>query len=177
MSNETAAARVRRRWVHRRRWSGLATAAAVVAAAVLLPGTAQAAPSEDWWFSVQPAYGGIVSFLPKSMHAGDCEESGNTDPNSGLISHVFIGTPDTHGNATIIWYGLTRTSRTHTGDIWHQSFTFRTAYGTPLGTVGPLDSKTMWVQPGYYTTTVTRTRFVDPALFPAIAFVEWYADC
>jgi hypothetical protein len=147
------------------------------------PASAGNAPGDERGVPVTVVAGGIASFLPAPFSAGDCTEHGSTDlqhdPN---ISRIVLSTPDGNGNATAFWHGFTRTRQTHSGDVWWPSFTFKTAFGTTVLSVpggGPMRSVTMWTTPegSYYLTDVSVGVRLDPALYAAIAQVDWHADC
>ncbi len=63
------------------------------------------------------------------LHVGDCEQD------NGTIVIRSDGTGD--------WSATTLTFQTHSGDVWHSSFDFKTTAGTQLFHAGTFDSPRM----------------------------------
>ncbi|QKV72962.1 DUF6294 family protein [Amycolatopsis sp. Hca4] len=95
-----------------------ATGAAVLAGAP----AANAAPAHAAALEVKSATWG-------QLHVGDCEQD------NGTIVLRSDGTGD--------WSATTLTFQTHTGDVWHSSFDFKTTAGTKLFSAGTFDSPVM----------------------------------
>ncbi|MEZ0076221.1 hypothetical protein [Planotetraspora sp. GP83] len=158
------------------RWSAvvLGTAAAGV---LLFPSVAQAASGSEVGVGVGPTDTsrglppGITSTLPSPFSAGDCQQLGPEQ------SEVRLDKPDASGRSRFTWHAHTYTRHTNNADIWHGRFVFRTAFGTPVLTVGPFDSVPMRVTFRTYTTERSTPVVVDPALFDTIAKVDWLGDC
>jgi hypothetical protein len=157
------------------RVAGLAVVVAVTLATLLVPGTAHARPGSPGGYRVEPSSTGFVSMLTQNEWAGDCEEYGSPDPIHNPTSYVVVR--NSNGDLDITWEANTRTNKTHTGDIWHQYFDVYADDWTLLRTFGPFDSTTMWVQPGYYYTSLTLKYYMPPELFAAIRFIDWYGYC
>ncbi|OXM69171.1 DUF6294 family protein [Amycolatopsis vastitatis] len=63
------------------------------------------------------------------LHVGDCQQD------NGTIIIRSDGTGD--------WSATTLTYHTHSGDVWHSSFDFKTTAGTQLFSAGTFDSPRM----------------------------------
>jgi hypothetical protein len=63
------------------------------------------------------------------LHVGDCEQV------NGTMVIRSDGTGD--------WSATTLTFQTHSGDVWHSSFDFKTTAGTKLFSAGTFDSPRM----------------------------------
>lgn len=88
------------------------------------------------------------------LHVGDCEQD------NGTIVIRSDGTGD--------WSATTLTFQTHSGDVWHSSFDFKTTAGTQLFSAGTFDSPRMndGNPPPHYFWTKHFT--YDAALFGAV---------
>ena len=163
------------------RW-GAALLGVAAAGIMLFPSAAQAAPGNELGVGVEStdiARGlppGITSVLPHPFSAGDCEQEGfgYFDPSR---SEVRLDRPDAGGGSRFTWDSHNSTRHTNNADIWHAKFVFRTAFGTPVLTVGPVDSVPMRVINVPYSTVRSTLVTVDPALFNSITRVDWLGDC
>jgi hypothetical protein len=158
-----------------RLWRGaLAATAALLASVFLVPSPAHADANTAWNIPVQRDwqwdYGRewfAVMWGPLS--AGDCEERN---------AYVTLPPPDSQGNTVVGWgSGILLTHHTNHADVWHQSFVFRTRWGTPVLSVGGFDGPQMTQINQPYSNHVYRTVTVDPQLWPLIATVDWTGDC
>ncbi|WP_214327506.1 hypothetical protein [Nonomuraea sediminis] len=162
------------------RWSAVVLGA-VAAGVLLFPSVAQAAPGSDIGVVVGPTDTsrglppGITSTLPFPFSAGDCTQLGGGSP--AFQSEVRLDKPDASGRSRFTWDAFTYTRHTNNADIWHGTFRFRTAFGTPVLTVGPFDSVPMRATFHTYTTERSTPVTIDPALFDAITQVDWLGDC
>jgi hypothetical protein len=98
-----------------------------------------------------------------TLRSGDCQQT------NGRLTLNSNGTGDFSAD--------TLTFQTHTHDVWHATFSFSTAAGTRLLTVGPLDSPGMSdgnPPPVYHW---DRTFTYDPALYGAISAVSQSYSC
>jgi hypothetical protein len=98
-----------------------------------------------------------------TLRSGDCQQTN--------------GTITLNSDGTGAFSADTLTFQTHTHDVWHATFTFSTASGTRLLTVGPLDSPGMSdgnPPPVYHW---TRTFKFDSALYGAIGRVSQSYSC
>lgn len=130
---------------------GLAPVFAIAAAGAALLGgapAAQAAPSHT------AAAVTAKSATWGQLHVGDCEQD------NGTIVLRSDGTGD--------WSATTLTFQTHSGDVWHSSFDFKTTAGTALFHAGTFDSPRMndGNPPPRYFWTAHFT--YDAALFTAV---------
>ncbi|WP_370017529.1 hypothetical protein [Planotetraspora sp. GP83] len=162
-------------------WSAVVLGVAT-AGVLLFPSVAQAASGSEVGVGVGPTDTsrglppGITSILPFPFSAGDCEQLGfgSSDPER---SEVRLDRPDASGRSRITWDAHTYTRHTNNADIWHGKFVFRTAFGTPVLTVGPFDSVAMSVPFRTYSTVRSTPVVIDPALFGTITKVDWLGDC
>jgi hypothetical protein len=97
-------------------------AAAAVGTALLAP-AAQAAPAHT------AATVAVKSATWGQLHVGDCQQD------NGTIVVRSDGTGD--------WSATTLTYQTHSGDVWHSSFDFKTTAGSALFHAGTFDSPRM----------------------------------
>ncbi|WP_329046929.1 DUF6294 family protein [Amycolatopsis sp. NBC_01488] len=123
---------------------GLAGVFAVAGASAAL---VAAAPAADAAVSVKSATYG-------QLHKGDCEQD------NGTIVIRSDGTGD--------WSATTLTFQTHSGDVWHADFDFKTTAGTQLFHRGTFNSPVMndGNPPPRYFWTAHFT--YDPSLFGAV---------
>src|SRR3954454_20488040 len=100
------------------------------------------------------ASGNLTSVLPVNFAVGDCTQlSGST---------IVVTRPAANGAVFFSWHARAFTSHTNSADIWHGTFTFRTAFGTIIRTVGPLDGARMTQINQVYTWDVPGTATIDP---------------
>ncbi|MET8848951.1 DUF6294 family protein [Amycolatopsis sp. NPDC004625] len=102
--------------------------APVLAAAAAGTGLLSGAPAQ-----AAPAHSAAVLEVKSAtwgqLHVGDCEQD------NGTIVIRSDGTGD--------WSATTLTFQTHSGDVWHSSFDFKTTAGTQLFSAGTFDSPRM----------------------------------
>ncbi|EOD65915.1 DUF6294 family protein [Amycolatopsis vancoresmycina] len=98
-------------------------AAAAAGAATLSGVPAQAAPAHS------AAVLEVKSATWGQLHVGDCEQDNGT---------IVI-----RSDGTGTWSATTLTFQTHSGDVWHSSFDFKTTAGTQLFHAGTFDSPRM----------------------------------
>lgn len=79
--------------------------------------------------SAAPAVLEVKSATWGQLHVGDCQQD------NGTIVIRSDGTGD--------WSATTLTYQTHSGDVWHSDFTFKTTAGTQLFHAGTFDSPRM----------------------------------
>ena len=79
--------------------------------------------------SAAPAVLEVKSATWGQLHVGDCQQD------NGTIVIRSDGTGD--------WSATTLTYQTHSGDVWHSSFDFKTTAGTQLFHAGTFDSPRM----------------------------------
>jgi hypothetical protein len=92
-------------------------------------------------------------------------------------TYVRLTPPDSSGNATLTWGGVAQTGHTNNADIWWTTFTFMSAFGTPIFTSPTLrgpDMRTVFQIYGWSRTIDIR---IDPALYSAITQVRWSSSC
>ncbi|GAB3144536.1 DUF6294 family protein [Amycolatopsis sp. NPDC004378] len=110
-----------------------------------------AAPAAD---AAAPAAVSVKSATWGQLHKGDCEQD------NGTMVIRSDGTGD--------WSATTLTFQTHSGDVWHADFDFKTTAGTKLFHEGTFDSPVMNdgnPPPRYFW---TRHFTYDPSLFGAV---------
>ncbi|MBO3747027.1 hypothetical protein J5X84_13195 [Streptosporangiaceae bacterium NEAU-GS5] len=146
-----------------------AVVAAGASAALLgiMPGIAQAAGGYS--FNV-PVTGG-VAVLPTTIVAGDCRLMGR---NQDAATRVTIQ-PSFPGRASVTWIADVYTVSTFRGDVWHQTFVFKTASGATL-TTARFDAPIGLAHRIYnYRRSVSVP--LSAGYWSSIAKVDWYGDC
>jgi len=131
---------------------GIAASAAPALADSSAAGTKHAAvaAASRWW-----TWG--------TLRSGDCQQT------NGRLTLYSNGTGDFSAD--------TLTYQTHTHDVWHSTFTFTTASGTTVLTVGPLNSPDMSdgnPPPVYH---YDRAFTFDPAFYGIISKVYQSSSC
>ncbi|WP_214412031.1 hypothetical protein [Sphaerisporangium fuscum] len=157
-----------------------ALAGAFVALGVVLPGAAQAATGNN----LNVPFADQYSHLPRTIVAGDCRETGLNQEPDLAHSYIRLLPPNATGNSEYIWKSTVYTVKSTTGDVWHATFVFKTAAGTPVLTV-KADGPRMapgWVRkklglPFYYDETRGGTVNITQAQYNSIALVDWSGDC
>jgi hypothetical protein len=147
------------------------TAAVALASVAMFAGTASAARTPNYVTTgvTQDANGVVlVSTLADSFDAGDCFQ------NPG--ARVELVRPDGAGGSLIRWVALVGTFHTNHADIWHVTWTFKTAFGTPVGTIGPLNGPSM-INFATYNVDQPKVVWFDPQLWPLVTQVEWKGEC
>ncbi|MBW8806593.1 MAG: hypothetical protein JF587_22475 [Catenulisporales bacterium] len=115
------------------------------------------------------ASGNVTSVLPVNFAVGDCTLfNGST---------IAVTKPTANGVVFFNWHAQAFTAHTNNADIWHGTFTFKTAFGTVIGTIGPLDGARMTQINHVYSWDVPGNATFDPALFGAITQVVWRGEC
>ncbi|MEV7098207.1 DUF6294 family protein [Amycolatopsis sp. NPDC051045] len=103
--------------------------APVLAAAATGTAVLMAAPAAQ----AAPAHGAAVLEVKSAtwgqLHVGDCQQD------NGTMVIRSDGTGD--------WSATTLTYQTHSGDVWHSGFDFKTTAGTKLFSAGTFDSPRM----------------------------------
>jgi hypothetical protein len=115
------------------------------------------------------ASGTLISSLPTDFAVGDCTQFHG--------SRIVMSRPGADGGTDLEWQAQASTSKTSNADIWFGTFTFKTAFGTVLGTVNHLEGARMTLINHTYTWTVPAHTTIDPALFGSITQVVWKGEC
>lgn len=147
------------------------TAAVALASVVMFAGAASAARTPNYVTTgvTRDADGAVlVSTLTSSFLAGDCFQERD--------ARVELVRPDGAGGSQIRWVALVGTFHTNHADIWHVTWTFKTAFGTPVGTIGPLNGPSM-LNFATYNVDQPKDVWFDPQLWPLVTQVEWKGEC
>jgi hypothetical protein len=115
------------------------------------------------------ASGTLISSLPTGFPVGDCTQLDG--------SRFVMSRPGADGGVDFDWQARAFTSKTSNADIWFGTFTFKTAFGTVLGTVNHLQGVRMTQINHVYTWDVPGHTTIDPALFGSITQVVWKGEC
>ena len=116
----------------------------------------------------------LISYAPANSsagwHIGDCYEE---------LGYLFLERPVlTNG----VWIGKIRwafnmyTAHTSNFDQWHMKWTFRTASGSQIHVLGPVDGPRM-VTGHDYSDERPYDAYITPAVFDSIRSVDWNGAC
>jgi hypothetical protein len=115
----------------------------------------------------------ITCILADPFEVGDCQMT-----NASVT--LTLNDPNT-GDATLTWDADVGTRHTHTHDVWHQGFDFKTRFGHSVFSNenarfdGPGMDQHDPIQPTHV--NLVQSVSVDPDLFGAIRAVDWTGEC
>jgi hypothetical protein len=146
----------------------------LVVGPVALPGTSYAASDER---NITSSLAGDNSFtapLGNNWYIGDCTLYASM---GSWYSYVRLTAPDSSGDATLTWGGVSMTGHTNNADIWWSTFTFATASGSTVFTSPQLRGLDMRKTFEIYEWSLTIPVHIDPARYFAITQVRWSSSC
>jgi hypothetical protein len=123
--------------------------------------------------SSNPGYG--FSVLPTTFPAGDCRLMGVDRTGDPAWARVELA-PASATTYRVIWNYDMYTTSTWWGDVWHQTFIFKTAGGAEISRFST-DGENMNDANVSYSNIASGNMNLTVSQFNSIAYVDWRGDC